>query len=99
MLYCIRPGERDDNAVGRAVRDMRERLRLSQAALGARLHCSPQAVSDYELGTRPVPAAYLSALSTIVAINCPDDPSPRHGSRTLRSAGREHAGAMGRRGS
>lgn len=60
----------------RIARDMRERLGLSQMELGIRLHCSPQAVSDYELGTRNVPAAYLAALAALTALNYPDDPTP-----------------------
>ncbi len=78
--------------LNRIARDMRERLGLSQMELGIRLHCSPQDVSDYELGRRPVPNAYLAALTAIVAINLPDDPTPSTALNARCEACEIHAG-------
>ena len=65
------------NSLNSAVRGMRERLDLTQEQLAKRLFCSPQAVSDYELGRRAVPKAYLMVLALQFSYAFPDPEPPK----------------------
>lgn len=95
MLYCVpTSGKPDYTAQARMARRMRESLDLTQEALAQRIHCSFTAVSGYETGYRPVPAAYLATLAAIVAVNFPDDPTPLQALQMRCEACEIHAGRI-----
>lgn len=51
------------------LRDLRERLELTQAALAARLGTAQGRISDWERGVRPVPVQVEAHLRTLVELH------------------------------
>lgn len=56
-------------ATGQGIRTAREKAGITQAELGYVVHCTPSAISNYERGTRHVPADVAASVATLTA--CP----------------------------
>ena len=55
--------------VYKRIRDLREDRDLTQKDLAARLHCSQQVYSNYELGQRDIPTYILIELSRFYEVS------------------------------
>ena len=55
--------------VYKRIRDLREDHDLTQSVVAARLHCSQQVYSNYELGQRDIPTEILIKLSDLYNVS------------------------------
>lgn len=53
----------------RRIRELREDMDLTQREMAARLHCSQQVYSNYELGQRDIPTAILIEMAEIFGVS------------------------------
>ena len=59
----IKAADQNDRAVGRRIRAAREKLRISQTALDARLCNSPGQVGKYEVGANRIAATRVADIA------------------------------------